>query len=867
MQTLQTTLTEYLKLSNPVAPSIEDPTKDSQKPLTLQKNPSEHHPPPSNPFQEEYNIDISYDFELFGFPKNALSLYGVDVGIFISLPEDEKGNFLNEARTVYEERSKEISPELIQFLYDFEGNGFPPDALLKYGIDPLYFMEMPEEFKFAILDEARKKYNQDMKQLVEKEKENERANNAKLKEKILLDRELSLISDKGHRVMKERRENLSEERWGSICQELLKLKDETIKAAIYKRMSLELINELPLELRKVAGKFRRDLADFPNKEKEAALEEENKDQAAEEAGNERGFSEELENFFGGEEQQEIRNSGLEAFEKLETELIKVGFHERLPILSDQTINKLLQALVLSKKTNTRVVDDVLFKTRYLLRTLEYVCRSPGNAYRVLDGMMFLLNDYKGYLELTDEGEAGESQFPRIGKQDRTQEMNELHLTIIDFLTQMISKNVVLPMIFKLRLRKGEPMGLDFPGVNWKETKGLSVLEPMREVLRKQCEKSDKEGTFLDLYFELLQKPEMEHILVDFTVTLESKLAVKDAKTAIVPEKYPIVSIFLENKPEVISRLLGHPRFFEKHYLKSLLRLFVTELPDFEQLLLAILKLFNERFDVLLSETQENLQAFKVANNIEGNLKDLPNEEMKTTLFASFFQEVISKFSDFKSFSRGLKYLLARFRRLFKKLLQKHLNAQKDFDPESWKDLELLRSWLREREKAELFDITSALRLKLETPETVHMFKAVIANIDLFIEFLGDDCSQEHNQTVAVYKMFKCGFKAFIYVYSFVNPLEEVEYESLEKEDLGAEVPQLSKLLTLEVEDQKIKKNLHLDEVFDMVTEKFCPILDYYVKSCSNTHNNNNLSHVWRYLIQKNTNFSTLSADTKFILIK
>lgn len=847
--------------------SSEDPTKETQKPLTLQKNPSEHHPPPSNPFQEEYNIEISYDFELFGFPKNALSLYGVDVGIFLSLPDDEKGNFLNEARTVYEERSKEISPELIQFLYDFEGNGFPPDALLKYGIDPLYFMEMPEEFKFAILDEARKKYNQDMKQLLEKEKESERANNAKLKEKILLERELSLICDKGHRVMKERRENLSEERWGSICQELLKLKDEHIKATIYKRMSLELINELPVELRKVAGKFRRDLADFPNKEKEAAIEEENKDQAAEEVGNERGFSEELENFFGGEEQQESRNSGLETFEKLETELIKVGFHERLPIFSDQIINKLLQALVLSKKTNTRVINDVLFKVRYLLRTLEYVCRSPGNAYRVLDGIMFLLNDYKGYLELTDEVEGGDNQFPRIGKQERIQEINELHLTIIDFLTQMISKNVVLPMIFKLKLKKGEPMGLDFPGLNSKETKGLSVLESMREVLRKNCQKSEKEGTFLDLYFDLLQKPEMEAILVDFTLTLESKLAVKDAKTAIVPEKYPIVSIFLDNKPEVISRLLGHPRFFEKNYLKSLLRLFVTELPDFEQLLLAILKLFNERFDTLLSETQENLQAFKVANNIEGNLKDLPNEEIRTTLFASFFQEVVSKFSDFKSFSRGLKYLLARFRRLFKKLLQKHLNTQKDFDPESWKDLELLRSWLREREKAELFDITSALRLKLETPATIHMFKAVIANIDLFIEFLGDDCSQEHNQTVAVYKVFKCGFKAFIYVYSFLNPLEEVEYESLEKEDLGSEVPQLSKLLTLEVEDQKVKKNLHLDEVFDMVTEKFCPILDYYVKSCSSTHNNNNLSHVWRYLIQKNTNFSTLSADTKFILIK
>ena len=70
-------------------------------------------------------IHIDYDFELFGFPKNALSLYGVDIGIFISLPEDEKGAFLNAARMSYEERCKEISPDLIQFLFDFEGQGIP----------------------------------------------------------------------------------------------------------------------------------------------------------------------------------------------------------------------------------------------------------------------------------------------------------------------------------------------------------------------------------------------------------------------------------------------------------------------------------------------------------------------------------------------------------------------------------------------------------------------------------------------------------------------------------------------------------------------------------------------------------------------
>lgn len=63
-----------------------------------------------------------------------------------------------------------IQPELIQFLFDFEGNGFPLDALLKYKIDPLYFAELPEELKLAVLDQERKKFNDAVMNIEEQRK-------------------------------------------------------------------------------------------------------------------------------------------------------------------------------------------------------------------------------------------------------------------------------------------------------------------------------------------------------------------------------------------------------------------------------------------------------------------------------------------------------------------------------------------------------------------------------------------------------------------------------------------------------------------------------------------------------------------------
>ncbi len=63
-----------------------------------------------------------------------------------------------------------IQPELIQFLFDFEGHGFPLDALLKYRIDPLYFAELPEDEKLNVLEQERKKYNEAFSKLEEQKK-------------------------------------------------------------------------------------------------------------------------------------------------------------------------------------------------------------------------------------------------------------------------------------------------------------------------------------------------------------------------------------------------------------------------------------------------------------------------------------------------------------------------------------------------------------------------------------------------------------------------------------------------------------------------------------------------------------------------
>ena len=832
--------------------------------LPLQKNPSIH---PELYKEEEFPIEISYDFELYGFPKNALSLYGVDIGIFLTLPDEEKGNFLNEARTNFEEKSKEISPELIQFLFDFEGNGFPPDALLKYGIDPLYFMEMPEDYKFAILDEARKKFNQDMKQLIEKEKENERMNYAKIKEKIILIRELALISEKGCRIMKEKKENLEENQWKMICDDIMKLKDEGIKANILKRMSNELINELPIELKKIAYKYRRDLIDFNNKNPK--LQEEFKENSIQ-VENPKKSAMEIDNLFNFDEKNEVKQTeNQEKYKRIEALILKSDFLDKMLEIPDEILWKFIQAFVQINKKNPKKDEDPLYKTRYFLKVLQYLFKNPVVSYKLLDGIMFLLNDYEEYNDFLEKNLEDSSHFieilPKLMiSKEKIEEINEIQTAIIDFLNELINRNSTLSLILQFRYENYTNLRYNSIEIDHLPFKELSEI---RDFLRKRTQTPVSQKNFLTIFFELLKINPLENSLIELISAFDCKLFLEEGPYKENNfEDYPIMPLFIDKKENLLKKLVFHPQFFDKKYLKSFLRIFVTDLKDFKLILTFLLSIFFEKFNKSLEETKENIENFKLGHNI-ANLKEINKEEKKIALLITFYEEIIEKFFEFKNFSRGLKYLFARFRKVFKKSCYILYTKEYTEKMQRNEDVEIIRSWFQEKEKTELLHYISFMKPVLESVENVKFFKNIINNIDFLIGFIGDDCSQENSQITSCYKIFKCGFKAFIYVYSFLNPLEEVEYENLEKEDVLNEIPQLSKLLTLEVEDKKKELIFHLDEVFEMLNEKFCPILDYYVKSCSSAHSNNNLSHAWRYLIQKNTNFSTLSADTKFILIK
>lgn len=910
---LQTALTEshkflFISSQNQQSPNetnINNAESNTQKqqpqPLTLQKNPSSSLNKNNNQENniwlsnnEEFPIDVNYDFELYGFPKNALSLYGVDLGIFISLPDDEKGNFLNEARMAYEEKCKEISPELIQFLYDFEGNGFPPDALLRYGIDPFYFMEMPEDIKYAILDEARKKYNQDMKSLLEKEKENERAANSVIKEKILLKREFAIISEKGCNVLKEKRENLSEAQWKEICEEIAKIKDSNIKANILRRLSNELVNVLPYELKKIAHKCRKDLNDFPDKAfiLKGEDEEEKKEAvpAHEELENKQKYQEEVNNFFNFEENgDKPQEETLEKYERISESLWKSNYLESVMQVSDEILLKLLHSLVLMKKKNPKKEEDFLYKTRYFIKTLLYLFKNPVIAAKLLDGMLFILVDYEEYLsiftkdkQIIEENASIIENFPVLNETPnsdnnnfkiQTEELNETHNTILDFLYFLVQKNISLPLVFHLEYENNGV--LSYKNNCFKDFQ-IKQLYFVRELLAKHNKKPIISKNFLTLFFELLEKPALETCLMELISVFDNKISLKEQlnieeNPSEFKKNYPLFPIFISEKKTLVKKLVLHSHFFNKEFLKYFLRIFITSLRDFQEMLELILSFFFEKFNSLLEDTKKNIELFHWAHSNllkeSQKITDIENVDNKFLLLASFHQQIVMKFTDMKSFSRSLKYIFSRFRKIFKKnclaLYEKEYNEK----IKKQEDLEIVRSWFLEKEKNQLNQYITSLKPVLETPNNIRFFKNIINNIDFLIEFIGNDCSQENNGVTLSYKIYKSGFKAFIYVYSFLNPLDEVEFDYLEKEDNCNEVPQLSKLLTLESEDKKLQKVLHLDEAFEMLNEKFCPILDYYVKSCSNTHNNNSLSHAWRYLIQKNTNFSTLSADTKFILIK
>lgn len=778
-------------------------------------------------------------------------------------------------------------------------------------------MEMPEDFKFAILDEARKKYNNDIKQLVEKEKENERLLNSKVKERICLQRELFAISEKGWKVLKEKREGLSEEDWKQLCAEIQKIKDENIKANILKRMSAELVNDLPSDLKKLAFKYRKDLLDFPSKK--SLFQEESKEEIGLDLDfheNARLITEEVECIINFEDKNEnFTKDKIASFLKVEEILNrKTQVEKSISQVHEGLLMKFLHAFVLISKKNPKKEDDFLYKTRYFLKSLRYLFYNPFNSYKLLDGLLFLLIDYPLFIQLPNisfnfpcininiipenlnnkpiENENNvaidnnsdiiinnflfndiidpspiKNNDPNPNKTNK-EELNELHNAIIDFLSQLITNNCCLPLIFQFHFESLKP--LQYTSLP-EPPSPLSALSLLRsEASKISIKQKEISNNFLTLLFELLKNPSLEGSLIDFVISTDSKLVLCDETKILakIPnEEYPLTPLYLASKQEMLKMFIFHPRFLDKNYLKSFYKIFLSDLGDFELVLTLLLSLFYEKFNKALEETNDNIEAFKIGYNLNTPIKQLQNEGSKLSILTSFFEEIVKKFTDLKNLSRSLKYLFTRFRRIFKKeCFRRH---RKDYEEKVSRneEVEIIRSWFQEKEKNDLMAYISRIKPLLENDQNTRFFKNIITNIDFLIEFIGEDFSQENGSVSLCYKVFKCGFKAFIYVYSFLNPLEEVEYESLEKDDTLNEVPQLSKLLTLEVEDQKEKKIMHLEEVFEMLNEKFCPILDFYVKSCSNRHGNNNLSHAWRYLIQKNINFSTLSADTKFILIK
>jgi hypothetical protein len=99
----------------------------------------------------------------------------------------------------------------------------------------------------------------------------------------------------------------------------------------------------------------------------------------------------------------------------------------------------------------------------------------------------------------------------------------------------------------------------------------------------------------------------------------------------------------------------------------------------------------------------------------------------------------------------------------------------------------------------------------------------------------------------------------------LNPIDELSYESIN--EVIEEAPQLSKLLSFEESSGAGKQKFILDDILNLIDEKFCGLLDLWIKKCSNNHDNNKLSFVWRYIIQTNASLAKISGDTKFILIK
>ena len=338
--------------------------------------------------QEEKKIDetvCSFDFVGKGFPADSLSLFGIDMNYFNALDAVTKEEVLKTEQNKYDER---IAQETAK-AYNFEINGFPADALTLYSIEKEFFESLPDDLKKDALEQARTEYNkkEEDRKKAQEEKEKNEALNKKLRVLAILENAtlVKLAKDQGITF----KNALSEEDWSKLCSSIVEL-NEDIKKNLFKTLPYEVIKDFPEELKKAAKRMRKRMVEFYKNRKEP---KENADSCSSSllSINEQDLNAINEDIFENtaeinDPNQDTGNETIlfenyEKKENLEKIFTEFSFYDDLPELDEETFIFVINCF--------NSIDPSSDEHRQIRKLIKSLVLPPKIAYKFLDFAIFL----------------------------------------------------------------------------------------------------------------------------------------------------------------------------------------------------------------------------------------------------------------------------------------------------------------------------------------------------------------------------------------------------------------------------------------------------------------------------------------------
>ncbi len=801
--------------------------------------------------------------------------------------EDKNNDQNNEkTKKIESEEQKVVIPieenikEEIKKSYDLVANGFPKEALSLYGIDVEHFNSLIEELKKEALEIGKHNYEIKEEALKKNKKLLNKLKIMTIKENAALNH---IFKEKGNNL----KENISEQEWEVFCSGMNELnendRDFFLRTMPYELIR-ELPSDLRKETKGLRKKFTEFYKNrvVPNENADSCssslltIAEEDKNTNPDDAfENTQSFADEL---VSGNNEYIFCN--YEKNEELEEIFNNLNFYDNLPNIDEELLLKLISFFMYGIQDESSVLA---FKM--LFKSLCIDPRNSYKIYDSLFFLLYFYQEYKEGLN-KDCNKIDGAIFKKYIITERfsisgeiiSLENDDLSLKIIGVFKYFLEKKVGLPLFIKSYIYGCNPILFENSSYV-----SLQLIQNIRNIFchaKFEAKKENIISKIMIFYAEKSKIDEMKGFIVNLMDVIKFK---KDCKEPI-NLKYP--KLIYDSSPEKMASIFTKSMDLEQinESYEIIEKLLST---DIETLINIILSCLNKEFENAarsLKTLKTQLLDFQKEESIISDISSLKDMSKRDSLWSSFYCKCEENYSLIRKLRHISKVILKKLKTSIYQYAK--FESKKRINIDHKKENLLIYNELRRKEfKLIVKHILKETNEKIHQNEIIlNSFKDYFELAFLTLNIVGTDFSEEDWYPKTIYLNFRKYFVIFIELYRFLNPLDEQEFSSqkeIDSPDLHG-LPKLSKMQTRapeeDIEQFKFKNDkifaafesksdvdISLNNILNMAYGTFSYFVEQFLKNkikrCSPITMN------FFYYIKKAPNDRSISTNIKFFYLK